>query len=147
MLTGAQSILGLGRWAILCAGLTACNQMPISTGDTTEVPAHQLLQASTSGARAAGTVTVVVKRSRWIIGSACPARLFVNGQALADLYGGERVTLKLPAGEAVLSARLQGLPCPGETRELAVNLQPGRARTFLFDVAANWSIVFQETAF
>ena len=134
--------LSIAAFVVLLIG---CNSLPIETIDTTEVPPDQILILQTEAS--ASTTQVIFKRSRWIIGSACPARLFSNGVPLVDLYGGQRATFNLPQGSALFSARLQGLPCPSETREIRVELAPGKTRTFLFDVSQSWGIIFQETAF
>ena len=119
--------------------------MPIKTVDTREIPLEQILVPQVEAS--SSTTQVIFKRSRWVIGSACPAGVFSNSVPLADLYGGQRATFNLPQGSVLFSARLQGLPCPGETREIRVDLVQGQPRTFLFDVSQSWSIVFQETAF
>jgi hypothetical protein len=89
---------------------------------------------------------IVVKRNTSFAGSACFDRVFADGRPIADLGVGEKVDFTLPPGRHLLGVEKQGI-CPGQMREIAVELQDGKLRTFFVDVSVTGEFIFQETAF
>lgn len=128
--------------ALVLVGLSGCAATVIPTGDANEVVGPQRHAA----ADRQGPATIIVKRNRAFTGVLCGKQVLLNGQPVADLAGGQKVTFGVPAGRQLLGVRTIG-PCPGSQKELAVDVVAGERRTFLVDVAYAGDLVLSETAF
>lgn len=125
--------------AAACLVLSACATQTIRTEDAKEVQPLPTFSAAVDGS------IVVVKRNKSYAGMMCADRIFVNGVAVAALQIGEKVALVLPAGRVILGAERQ-LLCPGQLRELSVDLRAGEKRVFVVDFTSSGEYIFQETA-
>lgn len=115
------------------------------SGCATTIPTDKAMETSARlGTPSQGTETVIVKRGTSIGGSICADRVFADKAPIADLRPGQKVTFQLPAGRHIIGVEKQGM-CPGQMRELSVELNGGQVRTFFVDVSVHAEYVFQET--
>ena len=121
-------------------GITGCATSTIGTGAAEETRT-KFPHRST-----AHSEPIVVKRNKSFAGSICNDRIFADGKPIADLAIGEKIEFTLPAGHHILGSEKQGI-CPGQMREITVELHGGKVRTILVDVGFNGEYIFQETAF
>lgn len=132
--------------AVIAATLVAaCATTPTPTGDSAEVPSSRML-APQFLTNDEGRGTVVVKRDRGMMGAACSMRLYVDGTSAADLYTQEKVTLRLPAGQHVLSVAPNGL-CGGGIREAGVDVLLGKVSMFRIGYLESGDLHISPTAF
>lgn len=131
--------------AWICVGLTvaACGSAPVSTAEASDVPASRVFDPSLLTARA-GTLPIVIKRDSGFVGGGCNAKVFVDGQAVADLNTSEKVTLHLTPGRHFLGARHN---CMGTLAELQAQIEPNGPRTFRIGTGMNGDFSLQPTAF
>lgn len=104
------------------------------------------LQDSRYSREVSGAGKVVVKRDSGFGGSACATRIFVNGQAIADIDTAEKVVLYLPAGEQILSAWTKGL-CGGGMSEVKALVKAGASSSFRVGYGSNGDFSTFPTAF
>jgi len=97
-----------------------------------------------SGYSKDGPSKIIVKRNPSFSGAACKDRVFADKKPVADLWRGEKVEFSQPAGRHTIGVEKQGI-CPGQLRELTVDLVAGETRVFLVDVSVNGEFIFQET--
>ncbi len=121
--------------------LSGCATQVIPTSQAREVGAGAIIAKPLPD----GSETVIVKRGASFAGGACSDRVFADGKPIADLRPGEKVTFKLPAGRHIIGVAKQGI-CPGQLREISVEMAGGQTRTFFVDVSVHAEFVFQETA-
>ena len=116
---------------MLSALLSSCATTPVQTASAVSVPVARVLAPSFLK-RTDGYGTVVIKRDEGLSASACNTRIFVNGQPIAEISPGEKVTFYLPEGESMLAAEAKGI-CIGGLVEARV--QVSRSRTSIFRVS------------
>lgn len=128
--------------ALIAAGallLSACSTQTIRTEDARETERIHPARSDVESER------VIVKRNTSLAGAMCADRVYADGKPVADIRNGEKVTFSLKQGQHILGVEKVGI-CPGQLRELTVDLKDGRTRTFLVDVSVHGEYIFQETA-
>lgn len=92
----------LGLTMLLLAG---CATKPVATSD-----ARQVAPTSTAGQASPGEPSgqLVVVRDKGWMGSGCYISILVNGQSVARLDTGEKVTLEIKPGRLMLGATPDG---------------------------------------
>lgn len=131
--------------ALLCAGLLGCATTPTPTAAAVNVPASRILAPSFLE-KQDGLGLVVIKRDEGFSASACNTRIFVNGQPVADISTGEKVSIYLPEGEAMLAAQAKGI-CIGGLVEAKVMVTKNRATVFRVSYGSSGEFSLQPTAF
>lgn len=130
---------------LLTSVLAACATEPVPTSEARDVPGERLLANNwTKPQRTTGTI--IVKRDAGVIGSPCYNRVFVNGTPVADLAAGEKVTLHLPAGDHILSARPHE-PCGSRLAETGTQVRTRVERTYRLGYGSNGDFFISPTAF
>lgn len=119
--------------------LSACSTQTIRTDAATETNSVHAARSMQESER------VVVKRNNTLAGALCADRVYANGRPIGDIRPGEKVTFTLKPGLQIIGVEKVGI-CPGQMRELTVDLKDGRTRTFLVDVSFHGEYIFQETA-
>jgi len=130
-------------FVIVALALQGCGTTPVSTAETTPVPASRVADSSLLVAKA-GTVPLVIKRDAGLAGAACNARVYVDGSEVADLATSERITVHLSPGEHMLAARHN---CTQALAEAVVRLQSGPPRTFRIGIGFGGEFTLTQTAF
>lgn len=137
-------------WKWLTAGLlgvllTSCATTHVSNYAAQEVDKNHVLNSEVLIQRAeAGEV--IVKRDQGLNTSACRSRIFVNGEPVADIAPGEKVTMYLPLGEQMLAAMATGI-CAGGLVETMVTVTDTRTATFRIAYGTWGEFSIQPTAF
>lgn len=112
--------------------LGGCATAPIPLSSAAPVPAERVYMKTSTAADAA---SVVILRDKGFVGSASLVHVYINSERAASLEPGERVELRLDAGEYVMGARqtlsFNALPSTTTTEQL----QPGRRYNYLVTFA------------
>lgn len=100
--------------ALALAFLSACATTPQSSETAKAVPpervyAKQLTEAKT------GKGILIITRDVGMMGMACAAKIYIEGERIADLRIGERIMLYLDPGEYIVGVSQQGGICGGGT--------------------------------
>jgi hypothetical protein len=121
--------------------LSACATTPIPGGQADHVPSNRQVALGEAGP---GTVPVVITRDAGLMSRACSTRVYVNGDLAVYVRAGEKVTLHLPAGDAILGAQPDGI-CAGGLVEIEARLQTGRSYQYRIGYDHNGSIGLYRT--
>lgn len=127
----------------IATALAACGTAPVSTAEAIDVPKSRVIDSSLLNPRA-GSVPIVIKRDSGLVGSACNAKVFVDGALIAELATSEKVTVHLGRGQHMLGAQHN---CLRNLAEAPLNLEDGKPRTFRIGTGANGDFSLQQTAF
>ncbi|MDO8374968.1 MAG: hypothetical protein Q7K57_57530 [Burkholderiaceae bacterium] len=123
-------MLKLLKAVSLLALLSGCATTPVPLSEATAVPAdRQFLFAIPVG----GTAPIVITRDIGMLGTGCATRVTVDGKLAALVRSGEKVTLNIPLGTAVLGAEPDGI-CGGGLVE--IEAKPQGTDPILFRIAA-----------
>lgn len=129
--------------AVFAVLLSACSAPhPISYEDARQVPIDRVFGHVNPDER---TAKVSVRRDVGWAGSACLAKLLVNGTPAALVDTGETLTLFVPAGHVVFGAQLNGA-CAGNLAELARDLVAGRDIGLRISAVQTGDIALYESA-
>jgi hypothetical protein len=131
--------------ALLIFAIVGCATRPLSNGEAIPVRADQIIDSKYLEA-APGTGTVVVKRDRGFLGSACSSRVFVDANPVADLRPSQKVLMHLPAGDHVIAAWPNGI-CGGGMSEVRATVTTGVELTFRIGYGSNGDFTINPTAF
>ena len=124
--------------------LSDCATTPVGTSDARTVPPARVLSTDYITQRA-GTCLVVVKRDSGFGGSACSSRVFVDGQAVAGLATGEKVSLYVTPGEHIIGANPNGI-CGGGLSEVSIVAHIDRPSILRIRYGSNGDYSIQPTA-
>ncbi|EOO1464943.1 hypothetical protein BL791_RS27870, partial [Escherichia coli] len=72
--------------------ITACQSRPVSVSDAKPAPQARIFKYQSPAAS-----TLVVLRDKSMVGAGCDASIFINGETVAKLETGEKVTFHLDA--------------------------------------------------
>lgn len=125
--------------------LVSCATTPVSNDSATEVGKQNVINAAMT-ARQSGYGQVVVKRDRGLNTGACRSRIYANGEPVADIAPGEKITMFLPPGEQMLAAKATGV-CAGGLVEITANVTDKRTTTFRVSYGTWGEFSIQPTAF
>jgi len=121
--------------AVLLLG--GCATEPVALHSAQVAPAYRVFWRAPADA----TATLTVVRDRGAVGSACYAGLYLNGAKAAYLERGEKVDLRLPAGETLVGVVLAGSGLCGmgrhAPREREVRLLPYQQKAYRIFTDAN----------
>lgn len=129
-------------FAIAIAG---CATSPSPDAFVSVVPAERTFPAA-SARPTEGGGSIAVKRDAGLMGSACSARVWIDGQPVADLRQSERITVHVDAGEHIVSAQPNGI-CAGGLVEGQAAVKPGRTARFRIGYGTNGDFLIAPTAF
>lgn len=128
----------------ICIFLASCATSPVSNESATEVNKENVINLAMT-IRHSGYGTVIVKRDRGMNTSACRSRIFANGEPVADIAPGEKITMFLPLGEQLLAAKATGI-CAGGLVEAKANVTE-KTSTFRVSYGTWGEFSIQPTAF
>lgn len=140
--------ISIGRFAAIVSGallMAACATTPVPTSEASFVPSDRILEPKLLQP-SSGTGLVTVKRDSGFAGSACSARIFVNGNPVADIRPIEKVVLHLAEGEHILSAQPNGL-CGGGMSEVKATVKAGSNSSFRVSYGSAGEFLISPTAF
>jgi hypothetical protein len=120
--------------------LAACSTTPVSTSSANAVAAAKWSE------RKDGYGTLIVKRDTGFMGAACKASVYVDGERIASLGPGDKVTVYLPPGEHITGAKNGGV-CGGAVSEAQLTLAANQQRTYRIAILDAGGIAIQPTAF
>lgn len=136
------------RLAILSAALlilSGCATEVVPTQEASSVPrerilAPDLVRPSTESG------SVILKRDTGLNNAACNFRLFLDGQAFADIGTSEKVQIYARPGEHILGAETNGI-CFAGNAETTTSLIAGQTRIYRVSVGSGGELKLQPTAF
>lgn len=125
--------------ALLTIGLIGCSTEPVKPQNAKEVqPATQFLQKPK-------TTGVTIVRDKGFISGGCAITSYINGERLAELQTGEKVTAYLPAGEVNVGAGFAGRGLcsgsPKKEREFIIKDNQPRTLRIFIDQSGNVDIL------
>ena len=142
MKSGANTFAALmiAALAVACAAT-----QPISNQAAIPAPSGQILDRTlfTSGP---DSVEVTVKRDSGFAGSACSTRIYVDGNAVADIRPSEKIVVYLSKTEHILGASPNGW-CGGGTVEVRADVRSGSPANFRVGYGSNSDFFINQTAF
>ncbi|WP_312777840.1 hypothetical protein [Pseudescherichia sp.] len=110
-------------------GISGCASTVVAPSEATQAPTNRLLKYQSASDKD-GRLTVV--RDAGMVGSACYATLYINGNRAAQLDTKEKATFYLPAGEWVIGTNLEGQGLCGasnDRQERFITLKQGENKT------------------
>ena len=119
----------------ICLLFCSCATRPISNLEAVMAPEDRVLNNQYFNP-SPNTGTVVIKRDKGFLGSACSTRIFLNGEAVADIRTSEKIVLYLPENAYVLSAWPKGI-CGGGMSEVTANVKTGEQLIFRVGYGSN----------
>ncbi len=125
--------------------LVSCATTPVSNEEAREVEMRHVIDAGVVTPRQ-GFGEVVVKRDQGLNTSACRSRVFVDGEPVADIASGEKVTMYLPVGEVMLAAKATGI-CAGGLVEVSARVSDSKTSTFRVSYGTWGEFSIQPTSF
>jgi hypothetical protein len=125
--------------------LTACATQPVTIHQASAVPSSRIL-ATQWLSQAPYTGSLIIKRDRGFMGSACTIRVFIDAVPVADLAPSEKVELFVALGEHVVGATSNGI-CGGGASEAAVVISPERQKILRIASGQSGDIYLQPSAF
>ena len=134
-------------WLTLAATalLAGCATSPIPAEQADQVPDERLMLHQETPTGPYGTLTVT--RDTGITGSACNARLSIDGELAAEIAVGETASFFLSPGEHVLGVITGVGLCPERLKETAATIIEGEAKRYRISLDLNGSIDLSRTAF
>jgi len=119
--------------AAIAGSICGCATSPVSNSDAHDVPdsrmhSHQWL------APAFDTSQLTIKRDSGMMGAACAVSVFMDGEAIADLRTGEKVSLNIRPGKHLFGARATGI-CGGGSADTSLVSEARNRTRFAFPLA------------
>ncbi|HHX8265426.1 TPA: hypothetical protein ACVOYJ_003770 [Vibrio diabolicus] len=130
---------------VFLAFLSGCATTPVSIGNAHQISNSELLTEKFSN-ETNKTASLVIKRDKGFMGSACASRIYINGIAFADLDTSEYAVANVPAGRHIISAQPNGI-CAGGLSEIEAVLVSGEQRTYRVGMGTNGDYFIVPTAF
>jgi hypothetical protein len=130
---------------LLALSLTACATQPVTIYQASAVPSSRIL-APQWLSQAPYTGSLIIKRDKGFMGSACTIRVFIDAVPVADLAPSEKVELFVALGEHVIGATSNGI-CGGGASEAAVVISPERQKILRIASGQSGDIYLQPSAF
>jgi len=127
------------------AVLGGCATTPTPTSEAKPVPIDRILNGALARP-STGAVPVTIKRDTGFMGSACAARVFVNGAAVAELHTGELVTVYLQPGDYGFGVVATGI-CGGGTAEMRTTIKSGAPLNVRVGSGQSGDLVITPTSF
>ena len=126
-------------------GLGGCASEPISNEQAKPVPNSQILSPLLFVEKS-NTGMVIIKRDQGYIGVACLTRIYIDGQEVADLDRGEKITVHPTLGDHIFSAKPNGM-CGGGLVEQAGKVVEGKTLTYRVGHGSDAELGLYPTAF
>lgn len=127
----------------LCALITGCATSPVPAADAS--PASHVYAPELTQQRP-GTATVTVTRDKGLSGSACNDVVYVDGEKVAALSTGEKITIYLAPGHHVLGTMASGI-CAGGSASVGATLKAGDVRDYRIGSRQSGDLLMQPSAF
>jgi hypothetical protein len=130
---------------VFCALVTGCATTPVPTSLARPVPFERIQNPSLLK-KIANHGELIVKRDEGLSASACDTQIFINGQQLAVIGTGEKITIYLTAGNYMLGAIARGI-CGGGLVEAKVSVSENGSQTYRVSYGSSGEFSLQPTAF
>ncbi|MBN1665169.1 MAG: hypothetical protein JW943_16355 [Deltaproteobacteria bacterium] len=125
--------------------LTACATAPVRYAAATPVSQSNLLEGYGNYSKpSVGYSRVIVVRDSGMLGAASPAKLSIDGVAIAKLWSSERLELYLPPSTYIFAVE----PSPrlmGALVETTYEIKPGKSYGFRISIDAGSAFSFQQS--
>jgi hypothetical protein len=119
-------------WLIAAAGLAAgCTTTPVPSSDATPIPLERIYAVEATKPEP-GHALLVVTRDKGLKAMACVARLYVDGDLVADLRAAEQIRLYVEEGAHLVG--VSGERCLGGASQTSVEVT--RAKPVLLRISA-----------
>jgi hypothetical protein len=138
-------VFHLACLSAVLATMIGCATRPVSNANSVAVPASRSLSSQFLQEQP-GTGRITVKRDSGLMGSACAARVYIDGQPMADLRTSESTVRYLPVGPHIVSVEPSG-PCGGGLSEVAAEATVERPLSFRIGYGSNGDYSINPTAF
>lgn len=123
--------------------LGGCASTPVPAADAS--PASFVYAPELTHARA-GAAVVTITRDTGLAGSACNDVVYVDGEKVAALSTGEKITLYLAPGHHVLGTMAAGI-CAGGSASIEATLRAGESRDYRIGSHQSGDLLMQPSAF
>ena len=125
--------------------LASCATAPVRYATATPVSQSNLLEGYNNYAKPSdGYSRVIVVRDSGMLGAALPAKLSIDGVAIAELWSSERIELYLPPATYIFGVE----PSPrlgGALVETTYEIKPGKSYAFRISLDYGGSFKFQQS--
>ena len=121
---------------IAALGLSGCSTTPVSPGDA------KLVQPTIKYQQHENSIPLTIIRDKGMIASACQITVYINGDQIANLDTGEKVTAYTSSGEVIIGAGFIGSGlCSGpERKERSFSIVDGYPRYFRIFIDQNANV-------
>ncbi len=123
--------------------LSACATTPVPSADAR--PAAAVYDLALTRPQP-GSAAVTVVRDSGLMGAACNDVLYIDGQKIAALGTGEKITVYLSPGHHVLGTTAAGI-CAGGTASAETTIRAGESRTYRIGSGQGGTLSMQPSAF
>jgi hypothetical protein len=136
------------KWLVVGALIMGggCATTPMPTESERLVPRERILTQKWT-ASGGNSALLIVKTDRGLMGGGCKITVYVDGEAAAELKHGEMVSLHMPPGEHLLSAKGAGLCGGSGVGETSTSLVDGKSQTYRISFGESGDLHLQPTAF
>ena len=122
-----------------------CATTPVSSQTAERVPVERVFdQARTNPS--AGTHELIVTRDRGMMGVVCATEVYADGNRIANIRTGERVSIYLAVGEHIVGVKPSGA-CGGGTAQVEVRITPGKVTKLRVAAGQSGDIKIEHSAF
>ena len=128
----------IGLFALLA--LAGCATSPLPAEDADLVPGARLYSFQRASDGGAG---LTVTRDTGFTGSACNAKLFINGRLAAEIGTGETASFHVPSGDLIVGVQ----SCASGLKEREGVLKDGQNKRYRISIDSSMSLDISPTTF
>lgn len=115
----------------LAASLMACSTTPVTQQGAVDIPSERIYQSSyLSPANPQSEATVVFLRDKGFSGAGCSHDMFVDNVKVFSIRHGEKVAIRVPAGQHFFRLETGGGLCPNIAASQESTLAPGARNVY-----------------
>lgn len=125
--------------------VAGCSSSPVSNDEAINVPQKRIYNQGIFEKKE-DSGTVIIKRDKGFVSSACSDSLYVDGVKIADLNPSEKITIYPRTGKRVFSMIANGI-CGGGLAEVEGEVEVNQVITYRIAHALNGGYGIYRTAF
>lgn len=125
--------------------VAGCSSSPVSNDEAISVPQKRIYNQGIFEKKE-DSGTVIIKRDKGFVSSACSDSLYVDGVKIADLNPSEKITIYPRTGKRVFSMIANGI-CGGGLAEVEGEVEVNQVITYRIAHALNGGYGIYRTAF
>ncbi|GHZ69273.1 putative phage protein [Vibrio cholerae] len=130
---------------LFSVALAGCASSPVSHNEAKLIDSDRIISNKYSKPRE-NSSTVIVKRDKGFMGSACSSRVYINAVPLVDIDPGEYYEFYLNSGNYIISAAPNGI-CSGGMYETQINIEDPKTLKYRIGYGTNGDYFIVPTAF